>query len=56
MSETPNKAARPFNKNIDMMTTPKTKGDGKKNELTPVSARCIDFRKMHVNDTNSTQA
>jgi hypothetical protein len=56
MSETPNKAVRPPNKNIDMMMTPKTKGDGKKNELTPVSARCIDFRKMHVNDTNSTQA
>jgi hypothetical protein len=56
MSETPMKAAPPSHKKNDMMTTPKTKGDGKKNELTPVSARCIDFRKMHVNDTNSTQA
>ena len=31
------------------METPKNKGEGKKQDLTPVSARCIDFRKMHVN-------
>jgi hypothetical protein len=32
--------------------TPKNKkqGEGQINEMTPVSARCIDFRKMHVNE------
>jgi hypothetical protein len=39
----------------DVTTTPNTKGQMKKNDLTPVSARCIDFRKMHVNETNATQ-
>ena len=35
------------------LTTPNTKGDRPTNELTPVSARCIDFRKMRVNETAS---
>jgi hypothetical protein len=39
----------------DVTTTPKTKGQLNKNDLTPVSARCIDFRKMRVNETNATQ-
>lgn len=39
----------------DVNTTPKTKGQAKNSDLTPVSARCIDFRKMHVNETNATQ-
>ena len=38
------------------MTTPKQKGQVKNKDLTPVSARCIDFRKMHVNETNAAQA
>ena len=33
-----------------VMETPKTKGEGPKQDLTPVSARCIDFRKMNVNE------
>jgi hypothetical protein len=34
--------------------TPKNnkKGEGQ-NDLTPVSARCIDFRKMHVNESGA---
>lgn len=36
-----------------VMETPKTKGEGPKTELTPVSARCIDFRKMHVNEAKT---
>jgi hypothetical protein len=35
--------------------TPKNnkKGEGQINDLTPVSARCIDFRKMHVNESGA---
>eukprot|EP00980_Cylindrotheca_fusiformis_P001958 scaffold443_cov125-Cylindrotheca_fusiformis.AAC.7 len=42
-------------KDGDVASTPKTKGQLKNNDLTPVSARCIDFRKMHVNETTATQ-
>lgn len=45
-----------LNNNGAAMTTPKQKGQLNNKDLTPVSARCIDFRKMHVNETNSAQA
>ena len=35
--------------------TPQTKGKLQNNDLTPVSARCIDFKKMHVNELQSTR-
>ena len=38
------------------LTTPNTKGKFKSADLTPVSARCIDFRNMHVNETNTAKA
>lgn len=36
-------------------STPKNNknAEGKINDLTPVSARCIDFRKMHVNESGA---
>lgn len=37
-------------------STPNTKGQFKTADLTPVSARCIDFRNMHVNETTTAQA
>jgi hypothetical protein len=37
------------------LSTPKTKGQKKDKDLTPVSARCIDFRNMHVNEANAKQ-
>lgn len=40
-----------FGTSDNKMETPQTKGEGKKQDLTPVSARCIDFRKMHVNES-----
>ena len=42
--------------NGDSMETPKAKGEGKKNELTPVSARCLDFKRMHVNEAKAESA
>lgn len=38
------------------LTTPNTKGQFKSADLTPVSARCIDFRNMHVNETTTAKA
>jgi len=38
------------------LSTPNTKGQFKKPDLTPVSARCIDFRNMHVNETTAAKA
>ena len=43
-------AARPFAFSEECAETPNVKTKGKIAELTPVSARCIDFRKMHVNE------
>ncbi|CAJ1953402.1 unnamed protein product [Cylindrotheca closterium] len=37
-------------------STPNTKGQFKTADLTPVSARCIDFRNMHVNETTTAKA
>lgn len=41
-----------------VMSTPAkhTSTEGKITDLTPVSARCIDFKKMRVNDSNSDPA
>ena len=44
------------NNGAAITTTPKQKGQINNKDLTPVSARCIDFRKMHVNETNAAQA
>lgn len=38
------------------LTTPNIKGQFKTADLTPVSARCIDFRNMHVNETTTAKA
>jgi hypothetical protein len=36
-------------------STPQTKGKSQNGDLTPVSARCIDFKKMHVNEAHKTK-
>ena len=42
-----------YNGENPIVETPETKTRGKREEITPVSARCIDFRRMNVNGANS---
>jgi hypothetical protein len=41
---------------MEMSTPAKDTGGGKITDLTPVSARCLDFKKMRVNDSSTDPA